>query len=101
PLAALGMAPARLDTLGEYFVRLWLQPAAAPEVAERAAAGWRGDRIAVYLGEEALRASNLADRAPAMAGAAPAPAAPGTAPVAPAPAAAPAALAWLTAWDSE
>jgi len=48
PLPGLGGAPARVDTLGEYFIRVWLQPAAAPVVAERAATGWRGDRIAIY-----------------------------------------------------
>jgi hypothetical protein len=63
PLASLGdgYQVARTDTLGELMVRLWLSsqgdagarsdpPAGIPrDLAERAAAGWRGDRIAVYL----------------------------------------------------
>jgi hypothetical protein len=73
-----GFEPPRAsDVLGELVLRAWLATALPPEVAARAAAGWGGDRAALYRA---------------------APAAPdGGAPAAVA--AGPAALAWLTVWD--
>lgn len=54
-LAALGSGWAAdpTDTLGEFLIRLWLIEAGieAPEAAD-AAAGWSGDRIAVYAGAD-------------------------------------------------
>jgi hypothetical protein len=51
PLAALApvFKVARADTLGEVVMRAWLAGAAPSEIAARAAAGWRGDRVVVYL----------------------------------------------------
>jgi hypothetical protein len=72
PALAAGYQAARADTLGELVVRVWLAAVASPEVAERAAAGWRGDRMTVYL---PVSSPGQAQRG--------------------------AALAWLTAWDSE
>ena len=40
--------PKATDVLGELVVRTWLATALAPDVAARAAAGWGGDRVAVY-----------------------------------------------------
>jgi len=71
-LPGLG-APVSTDVAGELVVRAWLATAWAPEVAARAAAGWGGDRAAIY---------GVASG--------------GTAPDAGAP---PAALSWLTVWD--
>ena len=71
-LPGLG-APATTDVAGELVIRAWLATAWAPEVAARAAAGWGGDRAALY-------------------GAPPAASAPDGG-------VAPAALSWLTVWD--
>jgi hypothetical protein len=75
PLAAMGAAlrPAGSQVLGELGARTWLETAAPPEIAARAAAGWGGDRAVLYA--PAVEAARDA-------GAAPAPA-----------------LAWLTVWD--
>src|SRR5206468_8281527 len=40
--------PGTTDVAGELVVRTWLGTAWAPEVAARAAAGWGGDRVALY-----------------------------------------------------
>jgi hypothetical protein len=70
--------PAATAVLGELVVRTWLAAALPPEIAERAAAGWGGDRAALYEASEA-----------------PPPGADGGAdPTPPKPA-----LAWLTVWD--
>ena len=93
PLMGEGLRLARADTLGELLVRIWLaapgpgvaaDPLLAPEVAERAATGWRGDRVGIYV-------PVTPDAPPALAadGGAPAPARSG------------AALAWITAWESD
>ena len=68
-------APAGSDVLGELVVRTWLASALSPEIAWRAAAGWGGDRAAIY---EAPRPAASADGGAATAGAP---------------------LAWLTLWD--
>jgi hypothetical protein len=76
---------ARTDTLGELLVRIWLAAAGPggagavvpPEIAERAATGWRGDRIAIYL-PAAPDKTGVVQRE-ARGGA----------------------LAWITAWDSD
>jgi hypothetical protein len=86
PLAALAPAlrPLRADTLGEAAIRAWLAEAAPPEIAARAAAGWRGDRVAVYVAATgaATGESSAAGNLPAAAGAGRA------------------VLAWLTVWIS-
>ena len=69
-------SPKTSDTLGELVVRAWLATVLPPEVAARAAAGWGGDRAALYR---------------------PAPVGPDGG--APAAAASQPALAWLTVWD--
>lgn len=68
--------PTAGDVLGELVIRAWLATALPSEVAARAAAGWGGDRAALYR-PAAARPDG---------GAAPSPAATG-------------ALAWLTVWD--
>ncbi len=94
PLMGDGLRLARADTLGELVLRVWLaapgpglaaDPLLTRETAERAAAGWRGDRVAIYL--------------PAAADAPP----PASTPDAGAPAfvRSAAALAWLTTWESD
>ena len=94
PLMGDGLRLARADTLGELVLRLWLaapgpglaaDPLLTRETAERAAAGWRGDRVGMYL--------------PAAADAPP----PATTPdaAAPPPVRSAAALAWLTTWESD
>jgi hypothetical protein len=40
--------PAGSDVLGELAIRTWLATAVPPEIASRAAAGWGGDRAALY-----------------------------------------------------
>jgi hypothetical protein len=40
--------PAATDVLGELVARTWLASALPPEIAERAAAGWGGDRAGSY-----------------------------------------------------
>jgi len=70
-------APKTSDVLGELVIRTWLSTALPADVAARAAAGWGGDRAALYR-----------PAAPAAEGGAPAPGA----------VAAPA-LGWLTVWD--
>ncbi len=47
PLPGLG-APGTTEVAGELMIRAWLASAWAPEVAARAAAGWGGDRAALY-----------------------------------------------------
>jgi hypothetical protein len=49
PRVAADHTAAALDSLGELLVRLWLARFVSPDVAERAAAGWGGDRVALYL----------------------------------------------------
>ena len=58
PLMGDGLRLARADTLGELVLRVWLaapgpglaaDPLLTRETAERAATGWRGDRVAIYL----------------------------------------------------
>ena len=73
-----GFEPPRAsDVLGELVIRAWLATALPPEVAARAAAGWGGDRAALYRPTPA-----------APDGGVPAPVTVG-----------PPALAWLTVWD--
>lgn len=62
---------AGVDTLGELAIRIWLAQSARRAESERAAAGWAGDRVAVYLPAGASGAAGAAT------------------------------LAWLTAWDSD
>jgi len=94
PLMGDGLRLARADTLGELVLRVWLaapgpglaaDPLLPRETAERAASGWRGDRVAIYL--------------PAAADAPPPVSTPDAG--APAPARSAAALAWLTTWESD
>ncbi len=109
PLMGDGLRLARADTLGELLIRIWLSspgpvsaPWLSPEVAERAATGWRGDRIGIYLPTASDRPAPAT--APALApsvgvgvgvggvavdDATAAPASPG------------ATLAWITVWDSD
>jgi hypothetical protein len=47
PLPGVG-APSATDVAGELVIRAWLATGWAPEVAARAAAGWGGDRVALY-----------------------------------------------------
>jgi hypothetical protein len=47
--------PKASDVLGELVARTWLSTALAPDVAARAAAGWGGDRVAVYIAAPAIR----------------------------------------------
>ncbi|HVV16771.1 MAG TPA: hypothetical protein VHH90_06150 [Polyangia bacterium] len=68
--------PSATDVAGELVVRAWLATAWGPEVAARSAAGWGGDRAALY--EPPLESGGGG----------------GTDGGAP-----PAALAWLTIWD--
>jgi len=95
PLMGDGLRLARADTLGELVLRVWLaapgpglaaDPLLTRDTAERAATGWRGDRVAIYL--------------PAAADAPPPAATPDAgAPASPVRSAA--ALAWLTTWESD
>ena len=48
--------PKASDVMGELVVRAWLSTALPADVAARAAAGWAGDRAAVYAGRR--RAGN-------------------------------------------
>jgi hypothetical protein len=76
--ALAGFEPPRAsDVLGELVIRAWLATALPPDVAARAAAGWGGDRAALYR---------------------PVPAAPDAGAPAPLTSGLPA-LAWLTVWD--
>ena len=130
PLFLLGdrFRLARTDTLGEVVVRSWLaasgpaasaRAGASAEIADRAATGWRGDRVAVYLpvaGDNGAGPDPLPDppprtgegrlggvTTPTGTGAitlTPTPTPTGTATGTPPPVPG-AALAWLTAWDSE
>ena len=84
PLMGDGLRWARAETFGELLLRVWLS-------SERAATGWRGDRMAIYL--------PVAAAAPAS-GAAGAGGGDGGLTEGPAPGGG-AALAWLTAWDGE
>ncbi len=68
--------PTATDVAGELIARAWLTTAWAPEVAARAAAGWGGDRAALYGPSPEAGGASGTDAA-----------APG------------AALAWLTLWD--
>jgi hypothetical protein len=45
--------PKSSQVLGEFVVRTWLSRTLSPEAAERAAAGWGGDRAAIYVSQEA------------------------------------------------
>jgi hypothetical protein len=78
--------PRTTDVLGEVVIRAWLSTALPAEIAARAAAGWGGDRAAIY---------RAGDRGAAARG----PAAPrpdgGAALAAPEPPP----LAWITIWD--
>jgi hypothetical protein len=94
PLMGDGLRLVRADTLGELVLRVWLaapgpglaaDPLLTRETAERAATGWRGDRVAIYL--------------PAAADAPPPASLPDAG--APPPARAAAALALLTTWESD
>ncbi|HET6283246.1 MAG TPA: hypothetical protein VFH73_19975 [Polyangia bacterium] len=76
PALAPGHRLAGTDTLGELMVRLWLARSTSAAVAERAAEGWAGDRIAVYVPAGAASATSKA-ATPTEA-----------------------VLAWLTVWDS-
>jgi len=67
--------PRATDVLGELVVRAWLSTALPPEIAARAAAGWGGDRAAIYAAPPAVPSD-------------------GGTPALPAPP-----LAWLTVWD--
>jgi hypothetical protein len=96
PLMGDGLRLARADTLGELVLRVWLaapgpglaaDPLLTRETAERAATGWRGDRVAIYL--------------PAAADAPPPASAPDAGAPAPVPVRSAAALAWLTTWESD
>ena len=49
PLGA-GWSEAGRDTLGEEFLRIWLTQLGAPQQAFGAAAGWGGDRLALFEG---------------------------------------------------
>jgi hypothetical protein len=40
--------PIATDVLGELVIRAWLATSVSPELAERAATGWAGDRAALY-----------------------------------------------------
>jgi hypothetical protein len=68
--------PRASDVLGELVARAWLATALTPEIAARAAAGWGGDRAALYAAAPEVRpdggVSSLASSE---------------------------ALAWLTIWD--
>ena len=67
--------PKASDVLGELVARAWLATELAPEIAARAAAGWAGDRAALYAAAPEVRPDGgVADRV-----------------VEP--------LAWLTIWD--
>ena len=85
PLMGDGWRWARAETFGELLLRVWLS-------SERAAAGWRGDRMAIYL-PAIPPAPPGGDVAGAGGGDAGSSEAGG--------AGAGAALAWLTAWDGE
>lgn len=101
-----GLRLARADTLGELLVRIWLsspgptsEALLSPEIAERAATGWRGDRVAVYLPAAQAAASEAHVPPPVVSAEASAAADGGVSPTAAA--AGGAALAWLTQWDSD
>jgi hypothetical protein len=70
--------PTASDVLGELVVRTWLKGALPPEIAARAAAGWGGDRAALYAPAPPVSVADGGAAAP-------------VAPLAP--------LAWLTVWD--
>jgi hypothetical protein len=116
PVFGTGFRLARTDTLGEVVVRSWLASTGPPpsaragapaEIADRAATGWRGDRIAVYLPAAAdqIAGADGGVVTPPLAGTAtgtPTPTPTGTLTTPPTPLPMPrAALAWLTAWDSD
>jgi hypothetical protein len=82
--------PSSTAVLGELVIRSWLASALPPELAERAAAGWGGDRAGVYTAEPAARGPT--DGQGSSTGAE-------GSPDGGAPAAAEPALAWLTVWD--
>ncbi|HET6146911.1 MAG TPA: hypothetical protein VFH68_05225 [Polyangia bacterium] len=85
PLMGDGWRWARAETFGELLIRVWLS-------SERAAAGWRGDRMAIYL--SAVVAPPAGGGVGGAGG--------GDAGVPEAGAAgAGAALAWLTVWDGD
>ena len=71
--ALAGARPTASDVLGELVVRTWLATAVSPEIAERAATGWGGDRAAVYPVAQPDGGTS--------------------------PSAAPGPVAWLTVWD--
>lgn len=49
----------KVDTLGEYQLRLFLRQELAADIAKRAAAGWGGDRYAVYVKDNDLQSPAL------------------------------------------
>jgi len=106
PLMGEGLRLARADTLGELLVRIWLsspgptsEAPLSPAIAERAATGWRGDRVAIYLPIGLASAS--APRAPPPLAIAEASGGADGGVTPPAPNAGGVALAWLTQWDSD
>jgi hypothetical protein len=66
-------APLATDVMGELVIRTWLATSVSPELADRAATGWAGDRAAIYRAASAPDAGALT---------------PGDGP-----------LVWLTVWD--
>jgi hypothetical protein len=84
--------PSGSDVLGEWAIRTWLAAALPPEIADRAAAGWGGDRAGIYTTEPTATPPGAGTRAPADAGVAGSADAGAAKPVR-------APLAWLTVWD--
>ena len=83
--------PKASDVMGELVVRAWLATALPPEIAARAAAGWGGDRAALYAAVPAAAPAAAPSNRPDGGGEAP-PAPPLRTAQAPP-------LAWLTIWD--
>jgi hypothetical protein len=52
PAPPKGYTLSTTDTLGELATRILLERCLAPKVAERAAAGWAGDRFGVFVGPD-------------------------------------------------
>jgi hypothetical protein len=87
--------PTASDVLGELVVRTWLARALPPELAERAAEGWGGDRAALYARPRDREGPGTPDAG------AHAPDAGARGPDARTPGPAPAPLLWLTVWDDD